>query len=410
MKNLYAKCGGILSLFLLLVFLPSPGRAQCPNCNGGIPPTTIVYTDTLAPTNLLSANMNFPQFDPSVGTLTCAVLNYNISGTSTTGVRNLGASTALLLPTDPLYSATGRTEYTFQLTVSAHISGPGINVIKPYNKTYGPDSLGAYGMPDDTLTYGPDQIFASQMGSKNSSSLASYLGTGTVGFNYQISGGLTSLEGGLNYRDQITTFYEGIFTLTYYYCPASSLASSITDFSALRSGRNVDLRWTGQNEQYDNTYEIEISQDGSSFRSITRLPSQVFDTSNATKYQYQYDLAPADAGRLFFRVKKINASGKWGYSPVRTVSLGSTGLPDFQVFPNPAARHMNLEWSSLVTGNLQVSVLNGIGQAVFDRQYSLNSGHTLALDLPAAIQPGIYYLRVRDLAGKNEQLTKLLIQ
>jgi hypothetical protein len=96
--------------------------------------------------------------DPSIGDLYCLKLDYKLSAQSISGARNLAPSTALLPPTDPLYSPTGRLEYSFDLLTSANITGPGFSVVKPYHAYYGPDSLGAYGQPDDTITYGPDNV------------------------------------------------------------------------------------------------------------------------------------------------------------------------------------------------------------------------------------------------------------
>ncbi len=66
-----------------------------------------------------------------------------------------------------------------------------------------------------------DTIFNNAASSGTSTSTAPYLGLGSVNFTYQISGGVNSLEGGLNYLAGPTTIYWGQFHLTYYWCPAA---------------------------------------------------------------------------------------------------------------------------------------------------------------------------------------------
>ena len=114
--------------------------------------------------------------------------------------------------------------------------------------------------------------------------------------------------------------------------------------------------------------------------------------------------------RLFFRIKKTNAGGKAGYSQVRVISLKSTSaISNFQVYPNPASKHINVEWSNSLTGNIGVGVLNTVGQQVYSQTFELNGSNTIKFDLPASVNPGLYYLLIKDLSNNTQQLTKLLI-
>src|SRR4051794_28255342 len=81
--------------------------AQC-TCSDGSAATPIVNTLTLSPTSQSIASLNFPKMDPSIGDLYCLKLDYSLSAQSISGARNLAPSTALLPPTDHLYSPTGK--------------------------------------------------------------------------------------------------------------------------------------------------------------------------------------------------------------------------------------------------------------------------------------------------------------
>src|SRR6185312_15403551 len=121
MKRVYPL---LFTAMLLAVTLPRTVSAQC-TCTGGVPATPVDYYVTFSPTNTATTTVNFPQFNPAIGTLACLKLRDSISGVSTTHVQNTGSDTA---------------EFEFLLTVSNNIKGPaggGINIVQPYNMTYG---------------------------------------------------------------------------------------------------------------------------------------------------------------------------------------------------------------------------------------------------------------------------------
>jgi hypothetical protein len=395
MKQIYTKLPSFLLFFTLLFYLPYESKSQC-TCSGGLPATPIAYSVTIAPTISSTLIFTFPQFDPAIGTLSCVRLNDTISGITTTGALN---------------KANVKKSYKFQLTLANNISGPGISIDQNFNKVYGPDSLGFYGDPTDTITYGPDPVFTNDPGTAQTGGNGAYLGLGTVNFTYTINGGMVALSGGLNYNSGISTTIGGTLALTYYWCPITVLANSINGFAAIKSGNAILLKWTGQNEQNTDTYEIEYSKDGIHFSAATKIPAYVDNTGAASKYEYQYNLAGTTADRLFFRIKKTNAAGKAGYSAIRVINLGAgtTAISNFQLYPNPASKHLNVEWSSPVTGNISVAVVNTVGQQVYQQAFELNGSNNIQLDLPASAKPGVYYVLLKDITNHSQQLTKLMI-
>ncbi|HJU46092.1 MAG TPA: choice-of-anchor E domain-containing protein [Chitinophagaceae bacterium] len=186
-------------------------NAQC-NCSPGVPASAVTYYYTLAPTDAPTSHLTFPQFNASIGTLSCITFRDTISGTTTTGVRNRASSAV---------------DYTFDLTVSNTFKGPdgSFTYIQPLHVPYGPDILDAYGTPGDTITYGPGNIFSGLTGVKQILSTAPYLGIGNIDIEYTLNGGVTTLDGGFNYTFGVSTIYSGNFSLTYYWCPHTPLSS-----------------------------------------------------------------------------------------------------------------------------------------------------------------------------------------
>ena len=395
MKQLYFKVITIPILFASLVHLPGKTLAQC-TCSDGLPATAVPYSVTIPPTTSSILTFTFPQFDPSVGTLSCVRVRDTISGITTSGALNTGPDS---------------TAFLFQLTLTNKITGPGIIINHtPINRTYGYDTLAPYGDPADTITYGPNPVFTNLTGTGATGGNAAYLGLGTVDFTYKINGGMIALDGGLNYKSGISTTIGGTIALTYYWCPAVLLSNSINGFSAVKNGSSISLKWTGENEQATDAYSIEYSKDGVHFTAIGKQAAYLSD-GTVSNYQFTYNITSTDGDRLYFRIRKTNVNGNSGYSPVRVINLGvATAINNFMVYPNPSSKHISVEWSSAVSGNIGVSIVNSTGQQFYANTYKLNTASSLQFDMPSSASPGIYYLLVRDLANNSGQITKLVIR
>jgi hypothetical protein len=375
---------------------------------GGVPETPITYLDTILPTQSSSTLFSFPKFNPSIGTLSCISFNDTVSVVVTTFARN----------TD---TTAGHT-YVFQTTISDAANGPRnsgpfnwVASISVANKQYGPVFLDKDTMPrlpGDSITFGPDTLLNKVIGAGTAPDVAPFIGsTGNVNFRADLSGGAVALVGGTNYLTGISTSSWGTFRLTYYWCPAAALANSISQFTAVKLGDYVLLQWIGENDQNNNSYEVQYSVDGIHFFTVTSINAYPTDASGAAKYQYQYKIDNATGERLYFRVKKTDASGKAGYSAVKTIVLRGPGATDFQAYPNPAvSKHITLESPGLITGNVRVAIINAIGQELYSKTFSMNGGSQISFDLPQTLKMGMYYLQVSNPARNTRQLIKLLVQ
>jgi hypothetical protein len=395
MKSVYPLLFTVVSL---AVTLPQPAFAQC-SCAGGVPATPVDYYSSFGPTNTATTTVSFPQFNPSIGTLACLRLRDSISGITTTNVQNTGSDSA---------------EFEFLLTVSNNIKGPaggGINIVQPFNQTYGPDSLAPFGTPGDSKTYGPDTIFNNATGSGGSTSTAPYLGFGSVNFTYTISGGVNSLEGGLNYVAGPTTNYWGQFHLTYYWCPAAPLATTITDFSAVPSGNAILLQWLANNQEPNTTYEIQISTDGRNFTTLGEAESDASSTGTSSKYQYQYNLDPANLGKSYFRIQETDGTGKVSYSQVVVVDPNNNASDEisYQTYPNPATNSLLFQFNNNQTGRFLVQLVNTAGQIVQETAVTLTGGNQIRMNLSPQPVKGLYFLRTSDLTHNRSYVSKVFV-
>jgi hypothetical protein len=396
MKRVYPL---FFTVIVLTVTLPQFAEAQC-TCSGGVPATPVDYYASFGPTNTSSTSVSFPQFNPSIGTLACLTLHDSISGVSTTHAQNTGPDS---------------TQFEFLLTVSNDIKGPaggGINILQPYNQIYGPDSLAPFNTPGDTITYGPDTIFNNASSSGSSTSTGPYLGVGNVSFTYTLSGGVNSLEGGLNYNAGPTTIYWGEFHLTYYWCPAAALATSIVDFTAVPNGNSILLEFLATNQEPNTTYEIQISTDGKNFSTLGEAESDAASTGSSSKYQYQYNLDPANVGKLYFRVQETDGTGgQVGYSQVVVADPNNNSANDisYQTYPNPATNSLLFQFNSNQTGHFLLQLINTAGQIVQETGVTLTGTNQIRMNLSPQPVRGLYFLRTSDLTHNRSFVSKVFI-
>lgn len=367
-----------IALLYGILLLPKKSNAQC-SCAAGVAPHELKYTVAFGPK---SGNtlISFPKFDPALGNLNCVKLEDTISVESLFGARNLESVDL---------------EYRFRLSIIANISGPSLFKNDLHDIEYGPDILGAYNTPTDTITYGPDTVFNKVAHATYSSSVVPYLGTsGTVDFNYSLTGGSIALLGSVNYSQSVKSTTWGVFTITYYWCDNVVLATGIKDFTATKKHDVVNLQWMTPNEELSNNqYEIQVSYDGKSFKSIQQPESNTNAAhASSAKHEYQYSPDQPFDRKLYFRIKQTNGNVV-KYSIIRTVDPPATTGNGLRIFPNPAGQYINMQFDEALNGDVMVEVANQLGQSVYRGNMRLSNSNVAQIMLRDTPRAGVYFLK-----------------
>jgi hypothetical protein len=375
MKNLYLK--GFVLLACCNIFSQSSLYAQC-LCSGGIPATAIDQSISISPTTTSTLNFSFQQFNPAIGNLSCVTLHDTITGNSVTGAGNTGPDS---------------TAFLFQLTLTNKIQGPGITMTHVYNALHGYDTLAPFGIPGDTITYGPENIITFPTGIGTTGGNAAYLGLGTVNFAYTV-----------------TTVIVGSLRLTYYWCPTIPLGTAISNFSVYKKKGAISLQWLGTNDQKEIIYEIDYSNDNEHWQTAGTVPAGSAPTGTVAQYQYQYNPTQADVGEIYFRIKRTDAEGNVVYSAVKLVNLQQEDQrPGIQIYPNPVSRKMLIQFDEQQTGNYSLEIISTTGQIIERKQVQLSGASITNLDLSVKPASGIYFLRAVNTANNRMFLTKVIV-
>nr|MBP6432308.1 T9SS type A sorting domain-containing protein [Ferruginibacter sp.] len=113
------------------------------------------------------------------------------------------------------------------------------------------------------------------------------------------------------------------------------------------------------------------SYDGANF--IT-MGTQAAIGFGSNKYQFIDNQPTANiGGNVFYRLKIIDASNSFSYSPVFSGNCNDATMP-MQIYPNPAQQYTNIKIAVRQKQQAQLLVYNVAGQLVFTADYTLQTG------------------------------------
>jgi hypothetical protein len=381
----------ILSMDLYLAPLPSVAQS----CSGTI--QTVTYSTTLAGTGSGTATDNsLHQYYSADGyTLISAVMASYITTSSTVTFQN---STNVEQDFIPSISRTDVVKLNGTMLTNGNSS---------YNFPY--TELYALGSPDDNITYGPQNVFNNTLIlydsiATSSGTLASFQGMGTLNLSYKST---TSLSVPLGVNPSASVSDNITLSVTYYFCNPIVLSSNILTFTVNRQDvQTVAIDWIVANETAGRRYDIEVSTDGKEF---VYYRSQPADPSGGdASYIYKYPISPGSRGKLYFRLKQVEAAGTAAYSPVRIIDLNdSAATSRFSIYPNPPSDFINVVFPFAGSG-WQVDILATDGGLV-QRNY-FNNSSTGRVNFTRKLASGAYFVRARELQSAEMHSASFVIR
>lgn len=389
----------IISVLLVAVIIPHKTFSQC-TCENGDVPDSLVYNrhyDSIITTNTA---INFPKFIDTMGLLSCIRLSDTVSTVVNYNFENNLNTTA---------------EYNFETYRRSQFTAPGgfFSSMQSPAKIYGPFTLAPYDPSGtaDKVDIGPDTVFNKKYYTKYSSGSPAYYGYDSVTFNYLTTSTFTILTGSDNAIIKLKAFTRLDVQLIYYYCPFSVLETHLSGFTTSLKDNNVMVHWAVNDPRETDKYEIQMSTDGKKFSSVGQGTSDI--SGNVARYTFIYSPAKNFSGNLFFRIKQTDFEGAPLYSEIRSMYIknnnSNLAKNTYSLYPNPTVSGINLQFVKSSGGNYEVELLNSLGQSNFRKKYSLNQSGSVDIEWPQKPAAGIYFLKVRDLNNRTEQVEKIQI-
>ena len=147
----------------------------------------------------------------------------------------------------------------------------------------------------------------------------------------------------------------------------------LSDFSAQKEAQTSVLNWVTAREKDVSHFVIERSLDGINFNFIGEV--QAMGTTNTTSYYEWIDKAPA-ATMNYYRLKVVENDGLIQYSKIRAVSFDKETIA-VRLQPNPFRESLTINLESVAKQEVDVLVLNALGQVVYNQKEVLGIGRNL---------------------------------
>lgn len=174
----------------------------------------------------------------------------------------------------------------------------------------------------------------------------------------------------------------------------------LTSFVATAIGNDVQLNWSTATEKNNQGFEVQRKSNG-------EYQTVGFISGNGTTVQpqsYTYIDKNVSAGSYTYRLKQIDFSGQFEYSP--EVNVDVLGVKEFslaQNYPNPFNPTTTLSFNLAVDSKVSLKIFDVLGQEVITLLNETKSAGTHNVTFDAGkLNSGVYFYRI-DASGVDGQ-------
>ena len=177
---------------------------------------------------------------------------------------------------------------------------------------------------------------------------------------------------------------------------------NLINYQLLKGTTYLKLSWETLSEQNNDYFVIAHSSDGQNFKELTKVPGK----STITEKQYYSftDYSPL-SGTNYYQLKQYNKDGTVNNYEIKTVNFDFNDEVRLSVSPNPVTgNHINLRLEGYQQQQVQVSLVNILGVAIYKENIKLSEGQIdCTLDLDKKPLAGQYILNIQG-KGLNKSL------
>lgn len=249
--------------------------------------------------------------------------------------------------------------------------------------------------------------------------------TGRVnGVAFDLLGSLyISTDNGLYYIDQNTVngpagtvdcslvlAVSGLQDLASNVFPTQSLLPlHLISFGGSYRNANATLTWEVENLQSFSHFELERSSNGTTYTAIANK-QPVGDPSARTTYQHVDDLNAVSGRSFYYRLKMVDADGRFTYSNIILIRKEDQSISDLRINPNPiiSGNSTTVRFEAEVKATVTFRVVDLSGRIVLTQVNQAAEGtNSVPLLNLNRLQPGMYFLQM--LNGTEKQVAKFTI-
>jgi hypothetical protein len=131
------------------------------------------------------------------------------------------------------------------------------------------------------------------------------------------------------------------------------------------------------NEQNAASTEIQFGTNGVNFTPVATVKAK--NTAGNNAYTFNHELLSPVTGRLFYRLRLINADGSFTYSKVLVIYTGTSSNTSMASFPNPTKNYSSLSVKAKLNQVITLKITNIMGQVTTLQTANVISGNNTVL-------------------------------
>ncbi len=175
--------------------------------------------------------------------------------------------------------------------------------------------------------------------------------------------------------------------------PYSALPVELISFNGKLINGKTKLEWKTDSEENVNGFEIEKSGDTKDWEKIRFTPA-----NNSPSEYIAWDNEPFE-GMNYYRLKIFDFDGSFEYSNIINVVLENNHSIG-EIIPNPVKKDFSLGVNIIRDTKINVQIYNNLGQILFARSQSINSGESMLSFSTNEFSNGIYWIKI-TMDGEN---------
>jgi len=185
-----------------------------------------------------------------------------------------------------------------------------------------------------------------------------------------------------------------------YFRPSGPLPVDFISLNVTTIAGSIQLNWKVAAEKNVVRYEVERSNNGSSFEKLGSVAATRADA-------YRYTDASPFSGVNYYRIRSVDANGQYTFSNI--VQVKTEKEQSITIYPNPVkGQAFDVRIAGGTAGKYRVRIINAAGQVVLTTAFDYGSGVLLQrIALPASVVPGIYQVAID--ANDNTGMVQSLI-
>ncbi len=190
-------------------------------------------------------------------------------------------------------------------------------------------------------------------------------------------------------------------TGTYDFCGSTGLGGAVlaielSNFTASKKNNAIQLNWWAISGSADMNFEIERSNNGNTFQSIGKVAGSGI-TAQLTHYSYD-DNIPFATRVNYYRLKEVSNNGNFKYSALVSIKMGNKLKSSVTILSTPVEDKLNVRINSDAATNIQLKVINDLGQLIFSQNGRVVKGDNFIAITAAqllGLGKGMYTLQVK---------------